>query len=82
MTPDEVVIADFKTNANPPRDEAGIAESYVEQLALYRAVIEPLYAGHRIRCVLIYTVDQTAHTIPDERLDRALHRLRSGSAPS
>lgn len=79
---DEVVIADYKTNVRPPQDADGIAESYVEQLAVYRAVIAPLYPGRSIRCILIYTVDQSVHELEASRLERALQRLRSGSVPA
>lgn len=80
VTEDGVIIADYKTNAVPPKDAAGVAESYVEQLALYRAVIAPLYPGRAIRCVVIYTATQVHFTLSEERLERALHRLRSGPA--
>jgi ATP-dependent helicase/nuclease subunit A len=75
-----VIIADYKTNAVPPRDPAGITESYVEQLALYRAVLGPLYPSKTIDCVIIYTATQAAFTLAEDRLDKALHRLRSRSA--
>lgn len=80
VTGEAVIIADYKTNALPPKDAAGIAESYVEQLALYRAVLAPLYPAKRIECVLIYTATQAAFTLAEDRLERALHRLRSGPA--
>lgn len=75
-----VIIADYKTNAVPPRDPAGITESYVEQLALYRAVLAPLYPSKAIVCVIVYTATQAAFTLDEDRLERALHRLRSRSA--
>ncbi len=74
---DDVLIADYKTNAVPPKGAAEVAESYVEQLALYRAVIAPLYPERTIRCLLIYTIDQSLHEIDAKRLDAALQRLRS-----
>lgn len=80
VTAEAVVIADYKTNAVPPKDEASIADGYVEQLALYRSVIGPLYPGKPVRSVLIYTADQSVHELSEARLAAALHRLRSGSA--
>lgn len=79
VTDKDVVIADYKTNARPPQQAADIAESYVAQMALYRSVIAPLYPGRALRCILIYTVDQSVHEIEPARLDEALHKLRSGS---
>ena len=80
VTGETIIIADYKTNAVPPQDQAGITESYVEQLALYRAVLAPLYPSKTIACVIIYTATQAAFTLDEDRLERALHRLRSRSA--
>ena len=80
VTDEAILIADYKTNAQPPQDEAAITESYVEQLALYQAVIAPLYPGRTIRCVLIYTADQSVWTLSERRVEAALRRLRTGSA--
>ena len=80
VTDTAILIADYKTNAQPPREEADIAESYVEQLALYQAVIAPLYPGRDVRCLLIYTADQSVWALPQARVEAALHRLRAGSA--
>lgn len=82
VTAQEILIADYKTNARPPNDAAGIAESYVEQLALYKAVIAPLYPGRTIRCLLIYTIDQSLHEIAEARLEAALQRLRTAPVPA
>ena len=80
VTQNEVIIADYKTNAAPPRDVSAISPSYSEQLALYRAVIAPLYPDKTIRCVLIYTRNQSVFTLSDQQLDEALQRVRSRSA--
>lgn len=78
VTAKDVIIADYKTNAVPPASEAGISPSYIEQLALYRAVIAPLYPDRAIRCVLIYTSNQSVFDISEPQLEAALQRLRSG----
>ena len=39
VTPDEVLIVDYKTNHAPPATAGGGAAGYVRQLALYRAVL-------------------------------------------
>ncbi|MFX7125240.1 PD-(D/E)XK nuclease family protein, partial [Acinetobacter baumannii] len=38
VTPNEVLIVDFKTNNAPPRTAADAPKGYIRQLALYRAV--------------------------------------------
>ena len=58
VTPDWVLIADYKTNRPAPRTlpEAEAAyPQYIRQLGLYRAVLTKLYPGKAIRCALIWT---------------------------
>ena len=43
VTPDEVLIVDYKTNHAPPNATAEAPRAYVRQLALYRAVLRKLY---------------------------------------
>ena len=43
VTPDAVLIVDFKTNHAPPANAADAPPAYVRQLALYRAVLGRLY---------------------------------------
>ena len=72
---ERVVIADFKTDRRPPETLDDISESYLTQLAIYRAILAPLYPGKEIDCVLIYTGSAQAFTIPHERLEGSLSRL-------
>ena len=46
VTPNEVLIVDFKTNHAPPTAAAEAPQAYVRQLALYRAVLPQLYPQH------------------------------------
>ncbi len=55
VTGDEVLIVDYKTNRPPPLDAAEVAPAYVEQLAAYRAALERIYPGKRVRTVLLWT---------------------------
>jgi ATP-dependent helicase/nuclease subunit A len=64
----EVWIADFKSGL--PR--AAIPSHYLTQLALYRAVIAPLYPQKAIRCIIIWTEGPTSAEIESGRLDEAL----------
>ncbi|RUU56963.1 double-strand break repair helicase AddA, partial [Mesorhizobium sp. M2C.T.Ca.TU.009.01.2.1] len=43
VTPDKVSIVDYKTNRPAPKDLAEVPPAYVLQLALYRALLQPLY---------------------------------------
>lgn len=55
VTPDTVMIVDYKTNHAPPRSAADAQPAYVQQLALYRAVLAQLYPGRAIRAALLWT---------------------------
>ena len=43
VTADAVLIADYKTNRDPPDSPEAAPPAYVEQLALYRAVLGKIY---------------------------------------
>jgi ATP-dependent helicase/nuclease subunit A len=75
VTDDAVLIADFKTNRRPPRSLDQVPPPYVEQLALYRAVLARLYPGHTLRAALIWTEAPDIMEISTEALSRALERL-------
>ncbi|KJV08816.1 hypothetical protein VZ95_15320 [Elstera litoralis] len=53
--PNEVLLADFKTNRPPPLREGGVSRAYRQQMALYRAVLSQLYLDKPVRCWLIWT---------------------------
>lgn len=55
VTPNSVLIVDYKTNHSPPRRAAEAPPAYVRQLALYRAVLAKLYPDRPIRAALLWT---------------------------
>ena len=55
VTGDAVLIVDYKTNRPPPTDTAAVSPAYVEQLAAYRAALERIYPGRRVRTLLLWT---------------------------
>ena len=78
VTPDTVLIADYKTNRSAPRNLAETLEryqSYVKQLALYRAVLIRLYPDRPVRAALVWTDIPSLGEIPVEALDAALAGL-------
>ena len=52
VTPDAILIADYKTDREPPRRIEDVPQTYVIQLALYRAVLTQLYPGRITRAAL------------------------------
>jgi ATP-dependent helicase/nuclease subunit A len=75
IRPDAVLIADFKTDANPPPGPEKANERYVAQLALYRAAVGRIYPGRPVRVFLVWTAKPAIHELPSERLDAALQCL-------
>jgi ATP-dependent helicase/nuclease subunit A len=66
-----VLIVDFKLGEKPDRPAA----AHVAQLALYRAALQPLYPGAKIRAALVYLVGPTLTEISCEELDAALNAV-------
>jgi ATP-dependent helicase/nuclease subunit A len=80
VTPDTVLIADYKTNRDAPRElDQAIAghPAYIRQLALYRALLVRIYPGHTVRAALVWTEIPDLMEIPAHALDAALTPLTS-----
>jgi ATP-dependent helicase/nuclease subunit A len=75
VTADEVLIVDYKTNRPPPTSFETVPLAYVTQLALYRALLQPLYPGRRVSAALLYTETPLLIEIPQAAMDEALVRL-------
>jgi len=75
VTPDEVLIADYKTNRPPAAMLDAVPRAYQRQLALYRALLQRIYPGRRIRAALIWTETPNLMEIPAHILDAALATL-------
>ena len=78
VSADDVWLADIKTGR--PRLAADTPDSYLAQLAVYRAAVAPLYPGRRVRCFLVWTEGPLGVEIEAARLEAALldvQRVRS-----
>jgi len=81
VTQDAILIADFKTNRNPPRRIEEVPGSYVKQLAAYRAVLMKLYPGKPVRAALIWTEAPDLMELSPTVLERALADHVAARAP-
>ena len=77
VTQSAVLIGDFKTNRPAPRRIEDVPQSYVRQLALYRAVLAKLYPERPLRGALIFTEVPDLMELSGEVLDAALARITS-----
>ncbi len=78
VTPEAVLIADYKTNRPAPRRLEDVPDSYLAQLALYRAVLARLYPDRPVRAVLVWTDVPDFMEIPASVLDASLTRVTRG----
>ncbi len=78
VTPNAVLIADYKTNRPAPRSLDEVKhyhQDYLVQLALYRAVLMRLYPGRTVGAALVWTETPQLMEIPADALDAALKSL-------
>jgi len=78
ITADAVLIADYKTNRDPPKTVDAAPPAYVGQLALYRVVLGKIYRHRPIRAALVWTETPDLMELPAAMLDEALVRITSG----
>jgi ATP-dependent helicase/nuclease subunit A len=77
VTQEAVLIADFKTDPNPPRRIEKVPPGYIRQLALYRAVLMKLYPDTPVRAALVWTEVPDLMKLSADVLDAALRRVTS-----
>ncbi|MFL5030224.1 MAG: double-strand break repair helicase AddA [Xanthobacteraceae bacterium] len=75
VTPEQVLIADYKTDRPAPRRHEDVKEEYRTQLALYRAVLAGLYPERAVRALLVWTEIPHFMEIPAATLDAARARV-------
>ncbi|MGN6549143.1 MAG: double-strand break repair helicase AddA [Pararhizobium sp.] len=76
VTGGRVLIVDYKTNRPPHREPAAVPAAYKAQLAIYRAVLAPLYPEQTIEAALVFTEAPALVRLPSAELDVAFAALR------
>jgi len=64
----QILIADYKTDRQPPDAPAAVPAVYLRQLAAYRALLAQIYPSHAIQCALIWTETARPMLVPDSLL--------------
>ncbi|NDV86439.1 double-strand break repair helicase AddA [Aurantimonas aggregata] len=77
VTPEAVLIVDYKTNRPPPANLAAVAPAYVLQLALYREILKPLYPDRPILAALLFTEAPRLIPLDEATMDAAIARRSS-----
>lgn len=70
ITPELVIVADFKTGRRPPERLDQVPVAYLRQMAAYRALLRAIHPGRQVLCWLIWTAGPEAMLLPDPVLDR------------
>jgi ATP-dependent helicase/nuclease subunit A len=73
----DVLVADFKTTARPPRPGQPPPHSYVAQLALYGMLLREIYPAKRVRAFLVWTSGPVIHELSDAELRSALALIKA-----
>ncbi|MEN7536317.1 double-strand break repair helicase AddA [Aurantiacibacter flavus] len=55
VTPERIIVADFKTARRPPAGLAEVPQSTLAQMAAYVAALEVIYPGRTVEAAVLYT---------------------------
>lgn len=81
VTPDSVLLVDYKTNRPSPRHPDEVPRAYLQQLAAYALLLRGLYPDRTLRCYLLWTEQARLMHISDDRLAQANPLTRSPTGP-
>ncbi|MDQ1080600.1 double-strand break repair helicase AddA [Pseudoroseomonas cervicalis] len=70
ITPERVLILDYKTNRPPPTEAKDVPTLYLRQMAAYRALLRQIFPGREVQCWLVWTWSALAMELPQAALDR------------
>ena len=70
VTPDRVLVVDYKSNSRPPRGIDAVPASYLYQMACYRRLLQGIHPDREVRCALLWTEIPELMDLPADLLDR------------
>ena len=76
ITPERVLVVDYKTNRPAPDAVAGADPAYILQLAVYVSVLRQLYPDRPVEAALVWTDGPRLMAVPRELMDAALMATR------
>ncbi|KCZ93285.1 double-strand break repair helicase AddA [Hyphomonas johnsonii] len=77
VTPERVLVIDFKTDQPAPDSVDGVAETYMAQMAAYWAVLKRAYPGRDVVAALCWTDGPKLMVLPEADLLASLNRAQS-----
>jgi ATP-dependent helicase/nuclease subunit A len=72
VTPDRVLVIDYKTNRPAPARVEDSDPAYVLQMAVYAAVLRDLYPDRAVEAALVWTDGPRLMAVPRAMMDAAL----------
>ena len=72
VTPDRVLVVDYKTNRPAPARIEDADPAYVRQLAVYVSILAELYPGRAVEAALVWTDGPRLMAVPQALMDGAL----------
>ncbi len=75
VTPNEVLVVDYKTDRPAPSRPEDIGDAYRLQMAAYRAILAAAWPDRPVRCLLVWTDGPKLMELDGADLDRALSRV-------
>ena len=76
VTPQRVLVVDFKTNRPSPDRIEGADPAYLMQMALYVAVLREVFPGRRVEAALVWTDGPKLMAVPENVVAQELARAR------
>ena len=76
VTPERVLVIDYKTNRPPPQRIEDADPAYILQMATYVAVLKRLYPDRPVEAALVWTDGPDLMAVPQALMDAALAGLR------
>jgi ATP-dependent helicase/nuclease subunit A len=79
VLPDQVLVADFKTNRPSPARIEEADPAYLRQMAIYAAVLAEVFPGRRVKAALIWTDGPKLMAVPEKLMAESLVELGRNS---
>ncbi len=75
ITPDRVLVVDFKTNRPSPDRIEDADAAYIAQIAVYAAVLRAIFPDRRVEAALVWTDGPKLMAVPEKLAAAALQAL-------
>jgi ATP-dependent helicase/nuclease subunit A len=72
VTPERVLVIDYKTNRPAPNEIADADPAYVRQLAVYVSILAVLYPDRPVEAALVWTDGPRLMAVPQDLMDATL----------